>query len=382
MNYITKAIIQMSVVLIALVLSGAWLHKPLVAFFSHNVYLNGIILTVITFGIVSTFLKIFMLAREQSWLDNLGREQGRLSPKATRLDVLAPFALLLQDETLPSYLSPVNAKTVLSTIDGRLQDARELQRYCIGLPVFLGLLATFYGLSQTVVGILDMIDKMEMTGVDAATAVMTLKQGMTVPLAGMGTAFSCSMFGLAGSLVIGFMDLQVGRAFSTFYNQMEERLSSLTRFAPFAAGHEAMAGSGQAFSSVLLEQSIEGMAALHNQLKKNEDSRLVMTKSVQHFSEKLSEMSEYIMAHQDFSRRLAQNQIEMQELMLAQSKDGASGRNAEIVKTHVRSIDGTLAKILEETIEGRNRMTNDLRQEIRIVTRTLSAIASGQDVAT
>jgi hypothetical protein len=252
--------------------------------------------------------------------------------------------------------------------------------YFKGVPVLLGLFGTFWGLSQTLLNLPGIIDSISSDGSSTQTAIKTLQNALNAPLSGMATAFSCSMFGLAGSLIIGFLDLQVGRVFTTFYHKIEEKLSTLTRLSSFATSSESTAeGSGPAFSMGLLEQVVEGMAALHNQLKKSEDTRLSMAKSIQFFSEKLSEMSEYMLAHQGFSQRLAQNQAELQETLLSQSKEGAQGRNEEIIKTHIRSIDATLAKLLEESIEGRNKTTNEIRQEIRVVTRTLSAIASGQE---
>ncbi len=299
------------------------------------------------------------------------------------INILAPFANILENDSFPSSISWLNAKSILSTIDTRLQEGREVTRYCIGLLIFLGLLGTFWGLSQTVIGISGVISGLDMNGADVKQAFQTLKSGLNSPLKGMGTAFSCSMFGLAGSLILGFLDLQVSRACTIFHNQIEDRLSTLTKFSSFSAYHMDSSSSGQApssaYSLTLLEQTIEGMSALQELLKKSEDSRVTMMKSVQLFSEKLSEMSEYMMAHQGFSQRLAQHQVELQEILIAMSKDGSRGRFEEIVKAHIRSIDATVSKILEDGIEGRAKSTHELRQEIRMISKTLNTIASEQD---
>lgn len=383
MNYITKAIVRMAILISIMGVALGFLHQSLIHIFLHNIWLNGIIFFVIMTGIAIAFLQARRLYAEKKWLDGLSHDDRTPFQNTKHLKILAPFALILDDAHLPSYISPINARSVLVTIEGRLFESRDVTRYCIGLLVFLGLLGTFWGLSQTVVGISGVIGGIDMnTGTDAKNAFQTLKQGLNAPLSGMGTAFSCSMFGLAGSLVVGFLDLQVGRAAQAFYNDIEERLSSLTRFSPFMASQDGQAGmANPIFSTGLLEQVIEGMAILHEQLKKSEDSRLSMMRSIQIFSEKLSEMAEYMMAHQGFSQKLAQHQIELQEAILMESKDGVRGRNEEIMKTHLRSIDATLTKILEENIEGRAQNIAELKQEIRLITRTLSAIANGQDIS-
>lgn len=381
MNYITKATIPMVFMIICVLLCIGFLHSIIVHAALHNIWLNGLIFTVIIIGVILTFKQIWRLRFEQNWLNKIN--EGKMTyVTPEQLSILSPLALMIEENNMPTYIAPINAKTILSTIENRLTELRDVSSYCKGLLVFLGLLGTFWGLTQTVIGISGIIGTLDINGADAKHAFQTLKNGLNAPLTGMGTAFSCSMFGLAGSLIIGFLDLQVGLASSNFYNQLENQLATFTKFSPFGSGQDSQAGtSGSAFSYSLLEQAIEGMAALYENLKKSEDSRLTMTKSVQLFSEKLSEMSEYMMAHQGFSQRLAQHQIELQEALLDKSKDGSKGRTEEIIKTHIRSIDATLNKLLEEQIEGRQKSLQEIRQEIRFVTRTLSAIASGQDVS-
>ncbi len=345
--------------------------QPLVNIFIHNIWLNSAIFGVSIFGIVYCFYLIFGLMQEQKWLNrfDLGRERFPGTPK---VKILAPIVILMNDDHPLTSLTPIAAKSILSSIEGRLDESRDICRYIIGLLVFLGLLGTLWGLSQTINGVAGVIGS-----IGSAKELQPMQEGITSALAGMGTAFSCSMFGLAGSLIVGFLDLQVGRSFSTFYNSLEERLACSTRYSS-----SADTSSGPAFSQGLLEQTIEGLSSLHQQMKKTEDTRLSMVKSLQVFSEKLSEMSEHMIAHQNFSQRLAQNQVELQEMMMTQSKEGPQGRNEEIIKTHVRSLDATLTKMLEELIEGRSRSTQDIRNEIRVVSRTLAAIATnGQEAA-
>lgn len=375
MTFIIKTAVRMLLMIAVVLISCVSVHKQLSHIFSQNLILNGVIFCVFAFGILWCFYLMFGLAQEQKWLNRLDMGRERF-PGAPKVKILAPIFILMNEERPLTTLSPIAAKSILSSIESRLDESRDISRYIIGLLVFLGLLGTFWGLSETVGGIAGVIGGIDIQGDDAKNAFQTMKQGLMAPLGGMGTAFSCSMFGLAGSLIVGFMDLQVGRAFGTFYHQLEERLACSTRY---SSGNE-QSTSGPAFSYGLLEQTIEGLSSLHQQMKKTEDTRLTMVKSLQIFSEKLSEMSEHMIAHQSFSQRLAQNQIELQELLINYTKDGEQGRNDEIIKTHLRSLDATLTKMLEEIVEGSSRSTQEIRNEIRIVSKTLSSIAgNGQE---
>jgi hypothetical protein len=148
--------------------------------------------------------------------------------------LLAPMAALLGDKIGPKSLTPATLRAVLDSIGTRLDEGREILRYLAGLLVFLGLLGTFWGLIETVGSIGGVIGKMKVGG-DAASLFDELKTGLAAPLAGMGISFSASLFGLAGSLILGFLDLQTGQAQNRFYNEIEDRLALLVHDAPVAA---------------------------------------------------------------------------------------------------------------------------------------------------
>lgn len=373
MSFIIKAFIRMGLMVVIVAAATVYAFPTLARILSHNVWFNSAIFMVTTFGAIYCFYLMFGLMQEQKWLNRFdsGRERFPGTPK---VKILSPIVILMSDEHPLTSLTPIAAKSILSSIESRLDDSRDICRYIGNLLVILGLLGTLWGLSQTVGGVSGVIGN-----IGSTKDLQPLQSGFMTALSGMGTAFSCSMLGLAGSQIIGFLDLQVGRAFAIFYNNIEERLACSTRY---SAGVADTGSSGPAYSQGLLEQTIESLSTLQQQIKKGEEARLTMTKSLQAFSEKLSEMSEHMIAHQSFSQRLAQNQVELQELLMTQSKEGPHGRNDEIIKTHVRSLDATLTKMLEELIEGRNRTAQDIRNEIRVVSRTLSAIAnSGQEAA-
>lgn len=351
--------------------------------FLYNTILNTVIISVLVFGVVLCFWGIHRLNTDYVWFESLLNQKKPARLDSLKLFSLKPLAAIIEGDYLPHQFTPLQVKTILSTIESRLEESRETQRYIMNLLIFLGLLGTFWGLSLTVGGISNVIGNVTMDGSDVKGAFEALKNGIHTPLSGMGTAFSCSMFGLAGSLIVGMLDLVLGKAYSDFYQFIENKLSQFVRFTPFASGaleaSEDNPSAGLSFSVNLLEQVVEGMASLHTIMRQSEENRTSLTRTVQNFSEKLSQMSEYIIAHQNFSQKLAKNQVEMQEVLTALSKDGEQGRNEEIMKTHLRSIDATMNKLLEETIEGRRFSTEELKNEIRFLTRTLSSIAQNND---
>jgi len=192
-------------------------------------------------------------------------------------------------------------------------------------------------------------------------------------------AFSSSMFGLASSLIIGFLDLQNTKASSEFFHNLEDRLAINTKIS--GSSEAAATGSGPAYSMGLLEQTIESMANLQTQMRRSEDNRLSVIKSMQTLNEKLALMADQITAHQTVIKKIAQNQVDLQENIIQMSKNPASGAHDEAIKHLLRNLDATSTKMLEELVEGRNRSTQELRTEIRVIARTLSAIANGQEIA-
>jgi hypothetical protein len=190
--------------------------------FGTNPGLNGLILGVLAVGILLAFVQVIRLFREIRWVNSFRAGSEGVEPV-----LLAPMKALLSRST-STALSTSSMRTMLDSIATRLDETRDISRYLIGLLVFLGLLGTFWGLLQTIGSIGDTIQSLDPGSGDAAAVLDSLKSGLSAPLAGMGTAFSSSLFGLAGSLVLGFLDLQAGRAQTRFYTELENWLSSVT----------------------------------------------------------------------------------------------------------------------------------------------------------
>jgi hypothetical protein len=202
------------------------LYKQLALAFSANPGLNGLILGVLGIGSLFAFRQVFRLFREIRWVNSLtGAYEGRNIKQPL---LLAPMAAMLNAGAGASGLSTLTTRAILDSIATRLDEGRELSRYLIGLLVFLGLLGTFWGLLETVHSISGVIESMK-TGNDTASMFEDLKAGLSSPIAGMSVSFTSSLFGLASSLILGFLDLQAGQAQNRFYSEFEEFLASHVR---------------------------------------------------------------------------------------------------------------------------------------------------------
>ncbi len=203
------------------------LYKQIWAAFLANPGLNGVIFGVLLIGIILAFRQVIRLYPEIRWVNSF-----RISDPGLTVDrrptLLAPMAVLLGDRTGRTAITQQTMRHLLDSIATRLDEARDLSRYMTGLLVFLGLLGTFWGLIETVGSVGRVIENLNV-GKDAGSVFDALKEGLAAPLGGMGIAFSSSLFGLAGSLVLGFLDLQTSQAQNRFYTDLEDWLSTTVR---------------------------------------------------------------------------------------------------------------------------------------------------------
>ncbi len=203
--------------------------------FLTNPFLNGLILGVLFFGILFTFRQVVRLYPEISWVNDFRIADPGLAGGAPPT-LLAPMATMLRERTGTLSLSTTAMRSIMDSIGTRLDEARDTGRYLVGLLVFLGLLGTFWGLLETISSVGNTIQSLDTKGNDAGVIFDDLKSGLAAPLKGMGTAFSASLIGLSGSLVLGFLELQASHAHNRFYNELEEWLSGITDLTPAAVG--------------------------------------------------------------------------------------------------------------------------------------------------
>ena len=222
-------VVRMLVFLVLCALVMVVLYKQIVTAFFANPGLNALIGAVLAIGIILAFRQVIRLYPEVAWVNNFRIADPGLAVERQRPTLLAPMAAILGGErTGRMTISQQTMRHLLDSIATRLDEARDISRYMTGLLVFLGLLGTFWGLIETVGSVGKVIDGLKVGG-DAGALFDTLKEGLAAPLGGMGISFSSSLFGLAGSLILGFLDLQSSQAQNRFYTDFEDWLASTVR---------------------------------------------------------------------------------------------------------------------------------------------------------
>lgn len=358
-------------------ISGMLFH-PLRDAFLSNGPLNGLILGVLILGIIYNFRQVLMLRPEVAWIDGFRQADRTALSQTLQPRLLAPMATMLGERSARLSLSTLSMRSLLDGIYSRLDESKDISRYNIGLLIFLGLLGTFWGLLGTVSSIGDVISGLSVAKGDASQVFGDLKTGLEAPLDGMGTAFSSSLFGLAGSLVLGFLDLQAGQAQNRFYNDLEEWLSSLTRL---SSG--ALPGDGDhsvpAYVQALLEQTVESLDSLQRILTKGEESRALGNVQLVDLGEKLGTLTDHMRTEQAIMKNLADNQADMKAILgKFGDSDGGSGLD-EASRIHIRNLDLYLARLLEEMHSGREELNQLVRREVRLLARTIAASADDPD---
>ncbi len=335
-------------VFLALVATVAALLLPqLKHAFLANIAFNGLIVFVLAIAIAVNLRQVWRLQREVLWIESFERlPAGAAAP--VRPVLLAPMAQLLrQREHGLLRLSPASMRSLLDSVHIRLEEQRDLSRYLIGLLVFLGLLGTFWGLLTTIRAVGDIIGSMS-GGSDAVAMFEALKVKLDAPLGGMATSFSTSLFGLAGSLVVGFLDLQAGHAQNRFYNELEEWLSAKTRMP--VSGLEAEAEAGvPAYVQALLEQTAESLERMQRSVADSERERRATTDQLAELGHQLNRLAELI------------------------SRESRGLSSVTETQEDLRALVRQLAARPPDT----NAFSDELRAELRLMSRTIAAALGG-----
>lgn len=372
----SRYLFRMVLFLMAVTAVGVLLEPGLEKAFLATPALNGLIVGVFLLGIALNFRQVLMLKPEVEWLESWKR--GQPAPSGGKLRLLGPMAGMLGDRQGRMTLSAVGLGSVLDSIGSRLDESRELTRYFIGLLIFLGLLGTFWGLSHTVGSVGDVIASLSVGGSDAALAFDRMKAGLEKPLAGMGTAFSTSLFGLAGSLVVGFLDLQAGQAQNAFYNELEEWLAGQTRVGTASTVAEGDP-SVPAYIRALLEQTADSLDRLQRVIARGEESRMGANANIQSLNDRLSTLVDHMKTEQALMLKLAEAQIEMRPL-LARMAEGGGGSGVggvadEVSRTHLRNLDVAMTRLVDSTLRGHDELVGELRAQFKLLARTIAALA-------
>jgi hypothetical protein len=350
--------------------------------FLSNPWLNGVILGVFVLGVLTCFWQVAQLVNSAIWIERFATDRPGHEATAPRL--LAPLAALLRARGARMQISSSSTRSILDSVATRIEEERDITRYIVNLLIFLGLLGTFYGLATTVPAVVETIRSLEPQEGDAGVDVFgRLMTGLEKQLGGMGTAFSSSLLGLAGSLVVGLLELFAGHGQNRFYRELEEWLSSITRLG-FSSGDADAAGGGFDGGTVaaVLDHMVEQMESLQNIFVQSDISRAAIDDKIGTLTEAVSALVAARRHDNDSSdalARIAAGQeliAEGQERLIrvledrAEAAPGGAQVDAES-RMRLRSIDVQLLRILEEMAAGRQESLAALRGDLATLSKAL-----------
>ena len=302
--YLIRIVIFLAIVILVLLP----LYSQIVIAFQSNPILNGLILVTALIGILLAIRQVIRLFPEVAWVNGLRIGEPGLEVRRPPV-LLAPMATLIGDRIGETAITTQTMRSLLESIGTRLDEARDILRYLTGLLVFLGLLGTFWGLLQTISAVGQTIQALDVGTGDANVFFEDLKAGLEAPLAGMGTAFSSSLFGLAASLVLGFLDLQAGQAQSRFYVDLEDWLSTVTDLSP---DDFEVTGVGRIETTDDLRRAIDRLAQTVQEGRGGEQGSRAATHAMANLAEGIQGLVQHVRSEQKMMREWAEAQTKQQ----------------------------------------------------------------------
>ncbi|MGB3246551.1 MAG: biopolymer transporter ExbB [Sulfitobacter sp.] len=366
---------QITLMLVVLGLTGVGgvLALPSVfPIFAANPYLNGVIIFVFLIGVVACFYQVYQLIGSVRWIENFAADDP--DPSTVAPTLLAPLAALLRARGARMQVNASSSRSILDSVSTRIDEAREITRYIVNMLIFLGLLGTFYGLATTVPAVVDTIRSLAPAegegGVDVFSRLMT---GLEAQLGGMGVAFGSSLLGLAGSLVVGLLELFAGHGQNRFYQELEDWLSSITRVG-FSSGEEGT-GEHHVMAGVV-DHMAEQMESLQQMLTQSDVSRAMVDEKLGKLADAVDRMTTRMEAGSPATaalERVAVGQERLVETLEARAASAVveSGIDAES-RMRLRSIDVQMLRILEEISAGRQETMAELRQDVSVLVNALT----------
>lgn len=375
----SRPVRQITSMLLVLGLSGFGVFVALprvLPVFLANPYLNGFIFFVFLIGVVVCFYQVIQLIGSVRWIENFASDNDE--PNDTPPQMLAPLAALLRTRGARMQVSASSTRSILDSVATRIDEAREITRYIVNTLIFLGLLGTFYGLATTVPAIVDTIRSLAPQAGESSTDVFSrLMTGLESQLAGMGVAFASSLLGLAGSLIVGLLELFAGHGQNRFYQELEDWLSSITRVG-FAAGDDSTPEQ-----AVMADHMAEQMENMQDMFSRSEQSRAEVEQRLGSLATAIERMAVQ-MGDQSGSSDALDRIAEGQERMIVALEqppvvsEDPTGLDAES-RMRLRSIDVQMLRILEEISAGRHETMAQLRQELSHLTKALSSPRSATE---
>lgn len=378
--HFTQPVRQAAMMTLVLVLvgSGVYVAFPRVApMFLANIWLNGFIGVVFAIGIISCFWQVVQLVGSVSWIERFtGARPKTANENAPRL--LASLAALLRSRGARMQINSTSARSILDSVATRIDEARDITRYIVNLLVFLGLLGTFFGLATTVPAMVDTIRGLTPADGEGGVEVFgRLMSGLESQLGGMGTAFSSSLLGLFGSLVVGMLELFASHGQNRFFRELEEWLSSITRIG-FSSG-EGDGGEGNAVTAVLDHMS-EQMESMQQLFTRSDISRTEVDQRMGELVGAVGRLADRMDADTSTGKmieRLAESQERLISALETKSDKEKNQVDAES-RMRLRSIDVQLLRILEEMSAGRQESLGDLRADLAALTKAIRHQSGGR----
>ena len=335
-----RYLIRMLVFLLMVGAIAGLLYAPLFRAFMGNPALNGVILGALLLGIIYSFRQILRLDPERRWLMNV-QKSGKLDSRQVKPVLLATVYAMLADQRQESQLSALSLRSVLDGVAARLDEGREISRYMIGLLVFLGLLGTFWGLLQTIGAVGAVVGSIDTASTDFEAMMQQLKGGLDAPLSGMSTAFSSSLFGLAGSLILGFLDLQPGQAMGRFFNELEDWLSAFARFNDRPDTTDMNTG---ALATGMSEEAARALIHLGNAIAAGEDNRNRVLEQLGNVNMTLAALNEALTDDRRLREQLAQLNAGIAQLSADLADD--RGKANAAVSAELRTLSNAINKAI------------------------------------
>ena len=369
----TQPVRQIILMLVALGLVGAgvWVAYPRVSgIFLANIWLNGFIFAVFVIGVLATFWQVAQLSSSVRWIEGFAAQTpGHQITVAPRL--LAPLAALLRSRGRDAPISSSSAQSILESVGTRIDEERDITRYIVNLLIFLGLLGTFYGLATSVPAVVETIRSLApQEGETALSGFGRLMVGLEQQMDGMGVAFSSSLLGLAGSLVVGLLELFASHGQNRFYRELEEWLTSITRL---GTASDPEGGSALAAVAGVLDSLAEQFEAMRALQVEAEAGRAQLDQGLATLAEAVERLSlrfEMESSTAQALSRLADGQEQVIALLSARAVDPEPHLEAE-TRLRLRSIDVQLLRIHEEISAGRLESLSDLRADLATLTQAV-----------
>ena len=330
------------------------------AVFTANLWLNGFILFVFFVGLISCFVQVVQLIKSVRWIEEFVNKTDKGAVKAPQL--LAPLAALLRSRGTSIQISSSSSQSILESVSTRVEEAREITRYIVNLLIFLGLLGTFYGLATTVPALVETIRSLAPQEGETGFEVFTrLMSGLEGQLSGMGVAFASSLLGLAGSLVVGLLELFAGQAQNRFYRELEEWLSTITSFNLTVDDRNS---SAENIALMGIFERLGNQLQLMEQILDKDQTAKVLT------NHDLADMQDKFIKNIEENRSNTNvllesfNQSQKQIVDFLKSKETAEGGIDAESRMRLRSIDVQMLHISEEIAVGRQEAIKAIREEI------------------